>query len=84
MNLQRARGLNTREASAHGASDRMRPVLTTSITTIVGLLPLALSDAVWFPLCMAIIFGLCASTITALLVIPCLYYQLTPIGEKLS
>ena len=84
MNSRRARGMNTREAAAHGASDRMRPVLTTSITTIVGLLPLALSDAVWFPLCMAIIFGLCASTITALLVIPCLYYQLTPIGEKLS
>ncbi|MGB6295776.1 MAG: efflux RND transporter permease subunit [Rivularia sp. (in: cyanobacteria)] len=78
MNKHRKNGMKVRQAAAHGASDRLRPILTTSITTIVGLLPLAISDAVWFPLCMAIIFGLCASTLIALLVIPCLYLQLTP------
>ena len=78
MNKHRENGMKVRQAAARGASDRLRPILTTSITTIVGLLPLAISDAVWFPLCMAIIFGLCASTLIALLVIPCLYLQLTP------
>lgn len=78
MNYHRQRGMNLREAAAHGASDRLRPVLTTSITTIAGVIPLALSDAVWFPLCMAIAFGLIASTAIALLVVPCLYLQLTP------
>ena len=78
MNKHRKNGMKARQAAARGASDRLRPILTTSITTIVGLLPLAISDAVWFPLCMAIIFGLCASTLIALLVIPCLYLQLTP------
>ncbi|NEQ18496.1 MAG: efflux RND transporter permease subunit, partial [Moorea sp. SIO3E2] len=78
MNKHRSSGMKVRQAAAHGASDRLRPVLTTSITTMVGLIPLALSDPIWFPLCMAIIFGLCASTLSALLVIPCLYLQLTP------
>ena len=78
MNKHRENGMKVRQAAARGASDRVRPILTTSITTIVGLIPLAISDPVWFPLCMAIIFGLCASTLIALLVIPCLYLQLTP------
>ena len=78
MNTRRDSGMKIKEAAAQGAADRMRPVITTSLTTIVGLIPLAISDPVWFPLCMAIIFGLCASTLIALLVIPCLYLQLTP------
>ncbi|TVP63502.1 MAG: efflux RND transporter permease subunit [Nodularia sp. (in: Bacteria)] len=78
MNTRRDSGMNIRKAAAQGAADRMRPVITTSLTTIVGLIPLAVSDPVWFPLCMAIIFGLCASTVIALLIIPCLYLQLTP------
>jgi len=77
MNKHRENGMKIRQAAARGASDRVRPILTTSITTIVGLIPLAISDPVWFPLCMAIIFGLFASTLIALLVIPCLYLQLT-------
>ncbi|MDJ0619827.1 MAG: efflux RND transporter permease subunit [Calothrix sp. MO_192.B10] len=81
MNKHRENGMKVRQAAARGAADRLRPILTTSITTIVGLIPLAISDPVWFPLCMAIIFGLCASTLIALLVIPCLYLQLTPIKK---
>ncbi len=78
MNERRKQGLPVREAAALGASDRLRPILTTSITTIFGLIPLALSEANWFPLCMAIICGLFAATLIALLVVPGLYLQLTP------
>ncbi|MFK8185274.1 MAG: efflux RND transporter permease subunit [Phormidesmis sp.] len=78
MNERRKQGLDVRHAAAAGASDRLRPILTTSITTIIGLIPLALSDAQWFPLCMAIIFGLLSATCIALLVVPGLYLQLTP------
>ncbi|MEM8543530.1 MAG: efflux RND transporter permease subunit [Cyanobacteria bacterium P01_H01_bin.119] len=78
MNSKLKEGLDVRHAAAHGASDRLRPILTTSTTTVVGLLPLAFSEAKWFPLCMAIIFGLMAATFIALLVVPGLYLQLTP------
>ena len=82
MNERRKEGLDVRHAAAAGASDRLRPILTTSLTTIIGLLPLAFSDAQWFPLCMAIIFGLLSATLIALLVVPGLYLQLTPNNSK--
>ena len=78
MNGYLSQGMDVRNAAAHGASDRLRPILTTSITTIVGVIPLGLSDPVWFPLASAIAFGLIASTLMALLVVPCLYLLLTP------
>lgn len=77
MNERRKQGLDVRHAAAFGASDRLRPILTTSITTVIGLLPLALSDPQWYPLYMAIIFGLMSATLIALLVVPGLYLQLT-------
>ncbi|MEM9905739.1 MAG: efflux RND transporter permease subunit, partial [Cyanobacteria bacterium P01_D01_bin.44] len=78
MNAKLKAGFDVRHAAAHGASDRLRPILTTSTTTIIGLLPLAFSEAKWFGLCMAIIFGLLSATLIALLVVPGLYLQLTP------
>ncbi|MEO0949638.1 MAG: efflux RND transporter permease subunit, partial [Cyanobacteria bacterium J06641_5] len=84
MNGYREQGIPVREAASKGAAARLRPILTTSITTIVGLIPLALSDPTWFPLASAIGFGLVASTLIALLVIPCLYLLLTPKGLDLD
>ncbi len=78
MNSYQQEGIKLRLAAAKGVADRLRPVLTTSITTIIGLTPLALSDPTWMPLCSAIIFGLVAATVIALVVIPCLYLLFTP------
>ena len=78
MNSYQQEGMKVRKAAAQGVADRLRPVLTTSITTIIGLIPLALSDPTWMPLCSAIIFGLVAATLIALVVVPCLYLLLTP------
>ena len=77
MNARRQEGMDVRNAAAFGSSDRLRPILTTSLTTVIGLLPLAFSDAKWYPLCMAIIFGLISSTLIAFFVVPGLYLQLT-------
>ncbi len=53
---------------------RIRPILLTSITTVVGLLPLAFSHtSLWPPLAWAMISGLLASTLLTLLVVPSIY-----------
>jgi multidrug efflux pump subunit AcrB len=78
MNQYRRQGLSIKDAASKGAGDRLRPVLSTSLTTIVGLVPLALSDPEWAPLCYTIIFGLVASTLITLYVIPALYLLFTP------
>ena len=82
MNAYRERGMDVRQAAARGVSDRLRPILTTSLTTIVGVIPLALSSVNWFSLASGIGFGLIASTLIAMLVIPGLYLQLTPETQK--
>ncbi|MDF2177374.1 efflux RND transporter permease subunit [Aliiglaciecola sp. CAU 1673] len=74
MNNHLKAGKPYAQAIASGAADRLRPIFSTSLTTIVGLTPLALSDAMWFPLCMAIIFGLIAATVVAIVIIPSMYY----------
>ena len=71
-------GMGIAEAAAAGAARRLRPLLTTAITTIVGLVPLAVSSAFYRPLTLVIIFGLISVSILALVVVPALYLLLTP------
>ena len=65
-------GLSPAAAAAAGAGERLRPILTTTVTTLAGLGPLALASPTWFPLCMAIVFGLSLSTVVGLVVVPAL------------
>ncbi|WP_417408059.1 efflux RND transporter permease subunit [Hoeflea sp.] len=81
INERRREGKSAREAAALGASDRLRPILTTSLTTIAGLLPLAFSAPAWYPLCMAVILGLGLATLLVPLVVPCLYILLSASGH---
>jgi multidrug efflux pump subunit AcrB len=78
MNRSLKEGLNTAAAAAAGSARRLRPVLTTSLTTIVGLIPLAVSSPMYRPLTLVIIFGLISATILSLFVVPALYLLLTP------
>lgn len=72
-----ARGLPVAEAIEQGALLRLRPVLMTAITTILGLLPLLLSTGIGSevqrPLATVVIFGLTTSTLLTLIVIPAVY-----------
>ena len=77
MNTMMSQGANVIDAAAEGAAARLRPIVTTSITTVVGLVPLALGSPMYAPLCYAIIFGLVASTLLSLVIVPCLYALLT-------
>lgn len=52
---------------------RFRPLVTTSITTVVGLLPLALTDPLWESIALTIVFGLISSTLMVIFVFPAYY-----------
>lgn len=74
----RGRGLARRDALLAGARDRLRPILMTMSTTILGLMPLAIGssyvgDVLYFPLARTVIGGLAASTLLTLILVPCLY-----------
>lgn len=81
MNRHMAAGMTVAQAACQGAADRFRPIISTTLTTMVGLAPLALADEGWRPLCLAIIFGQFAATVAALTLVPALYRVLTP-GDR--
>jgi multidrug efflux pump subunit AcrB len=72
-------GKNTQAAIMLSVQNRVRPVIVTSVTTIVGMLPLtSASSPLWPPLAWAVIGGLITSTILVLVVIPVLLQWLLP------
>lgn len=77
IGILRARGYSILEAVTQGGKDRLRPVLMTTITTLVGLLPLAISrgegSETWQPLGITMIGGLSLSTLITMLFVPTLY-----------
>lgn len=62
------------EAIADGAASRLEPILLTAMTTIVGLIPITLSDPIWQGLGGAIIAGLLLSGVMKLFFIPLIYH----------
>jgi hydrophobic/amphiphilic exporter-1 (mainly G- bacteria), HAE1 family len=81
---RRRDGLRVSEAAPRAARERFRAVLLTSLTTIAGLTPLlfekSLQAQVLIPLCTSLVFGLLASTVLVLLVLPALYAILEDFG----
>lgn len=77
INAERARGLEVGDAILSAGRLRLRPILLTTVTTVFGLLPMALGlggkSEVWAPLATTIAFGLVFATATTLLVIPPVY-----------
>lgn len=75
-NQERRKGVGRVDAIANALKARFRPLLTTSITGVVALIPLALQDPFWQSLSVTLIFGLLSST---LLVILCFPYYLVAV-----
>ncbi len=69
----RREGLSSVEAAVEAARSRMRPIVMTSVVMIAGMTPLALGAEQTAPLGVAVIGGLIASTLTALIVIPSVF-----------
>ncbi|BFH13709.1 efflux RND transporter permease subunit [Paenibacillus melissococcoides] len=80
INIQRRYGLERHEAIMQGAPSRLRPIFMTTLTTVLGLLPLALGIGegaeMQAPLAIVVIFGLSCSTIFTLLLVPVMYTYL--------
>jgi multidrug efflux pump subunit AcrB len=75
-NRHRREGATAGEAIQHAVTTRFRPLVATTLTTVVGLLPLSLSDPFWESLGFTLMGGLISSTILVLLTFPAFYLGL--------
>ena len=82
INQLRREGIETRKAIEIGVLTRLRPVLMTAITTVLGLVPLLLATGIGSevqrPLAVVVVFGLTSSTFLTLVLIPALYEWFAP------
>jgi CzcA family heavy metal efflux pump len=99
-NLLRTRGIAVAEAVVAAGATRLRPVLLTAITTILGLVPMVTgvsydfrnlamswvseSSQFWQSMAVAVIFGLMAATFLTLVVVPVLYFLLERSKEQIA
>jgi HAE1 family hydrophobic/amphiphilic exporter-1 len=85
INLLRERGTELYEAIALSGKSRLRPVLMTAFTTILGMIPMATSTSegseLWTTLGIVVIGGLTVSTFVTLIVVPILYGIFNRKGE---
>ena len=86
INLNRERGMSIITAVVHGGRSRLRPVLMTTLTTILGMVPLAIGTGqgseMWKSLGISIIGGMTFSTIITLVLIPALYSMMAGYGVR--
>jgi HAE1 family hydrophobic/amphiphilic exporter-1 len=85
-NQLRGRGLALRDAIVQAGTVRLRPILMTTATTVLGLLPMALGlgdgAEIRTPMALTVIFGLLFSTVLTLIVIPTVYFLVMQMGHK--
>ncbi len=84
--LCRERGMSVLNAVVTAGRSRLRPVLMTTLTTILGMVPMAVSNGegaeMWRPLGISVIGGLTISTILTLILVPVLYCMFAGVGIK--
>ena len=84
--LCRERGMSIREAVVSAGRSRLRPILMTTMTTVLGMIPMAVGNGVgaemWNSLGMSVAWGLSFSTLITLILIPTLYASFAYHGEK--
>jgi len=86
INLMRDRGMKLNEAITASGKSRLRPVLMTAMTTILGMLPMAImageGSELWRPMGITVIGGLIFSTVVTLVLIPVMYGIIARSGER--
>ena len=88
INQLRQTGLNKKDSIITAGSQRIRPILMTSLTTIFALVPLTIgigeSASLRSPMALAVIGGMITSTILTLIVIPCVYWVFDSFGDIIT
>lgn len=86
INLNRGRGMSVIQSVVNGGKSRLRPVLMTTLTTVLGMLPLAISSSegseMWRPMAITVIGGLTISTLFTLVIVPTVYASFAGRGVK--
>jgi multidrug efflux pump subunit AcrB len=86
IGILRRRGYDVRSAVMDGGRSRLRPVICTTATTILAMIPLALSrgegSEIWVPFAVTVIGGLAVGTVITLVLMPSLYSVFEGRGEK--
>jgi multidrug efflux pump len=73
INRMRRTGANMFEAILEGGQQRLRPIISTTVTTVGGILTLTITDELWEGLGVVIIFGISFATVLTLIVVPVMY-----------
>jgi len=88
INIMRKKGLERAEAILVAGPNRLRPILMTTLTTILGLIPLTLGigegSETQAPLATVVVFGLSFSTIVTLLLVPVIYTMVDDFEQWMS
>ncbi len=86
ITLNRERGMSIRSAVINGGESRLRPIIMTALTTILGMVPMAVSTGqgaeMWQPMGVAVIGGLTFSTLLTLFYVPAMYCLFAAVGVK--
>ena len=84
--LMRERGFSVTEASVIAAKSRLRPILMTTLTTVLGMIPMAIGQGegseMWRSLGMVVAWGLSISTLVTLVIIPTVYASMSSWQER--
>jgi CzcA family heavy metal efflux pump len=73
INRMRRSGLDLFEAILAGGQQRLRPIISTTVSTVGGIITLTIIDELWEGLGVVIIFGICFATVLTLIVVPTMY-----------
>ena len=88
INTSYASGLSRREAVVAGTNIRLRPILLTTMTTTLGLLPMAIGipeySIIWGTMAMTFVTGLCTATFLTIIIVPVEWDMLMAFKEKHS
>ncbi len=86
ISLNRERGMSIRTSVVNGGESRLRPIVMTALTTILGMVPMAISSGegaeMWQPMGVAVIGGLTFSTLLTLFYVPAMYCMFAAVGIK--